>query len=48
MTAIDEVKARLDIVETVTRYVPALKRSGRTWKAPCTAAIRLIPQIRHA
>ncbi len=35
MSAIDDVKARLDIVETVTRYVPALKRSGRTWKAPC-------------
>lgn len=35
MSAIDDVKARLDIVETVGRYVPALKRGGRTWKAPC-------------
>ena len=35
MSDIDEVKARLDIVETVTRYVPALKRSGRTFKANC-------------
>ena len=35
MSDIDEVKGRLDIVETVTRYVPALKRSGRTFKANC-------------
>ncbi len=35
MSAIDDVKARLDIVETVSRYVPALKRGGRTFKAAC-------------
>ena len=35
MSAIDDVKARLDIVETVGRYVPELKRSGRTFKAAC-------------
>ncbi len=31
---IDEIKARLDIVETVGQYVP-LKRSGRSYKALC-------------
>ena len=35
MDEIEEVKARLDIVETVGSYVPNLKRSGRTWKANC-------------
>ena len=35
MSTIDEVKSRLDIVETVGNYVPNLKRSGRTWKANC-------------
>ena len=35
MSTIDDVKARLDIVETVTAYVPGLKKSGRTWKANC-------------
>ena len=35
MSTIEEVKARLDIVETVGSYVPNLKRSGRTWKANC-------------
>ncbi len=35
MSTIEEVKARLDIVETVGNYVPNLKRSGRTWKANC-------------
>ena len=35
MNNIEEVKARLDIVETVGSYVPNLKRSGRTWKANC-------------
>ena len=35
MATIEDVKAQLDIVETVRGYVPALKRSGRTWKAPC-------------
>ncbi len=35
MGTIDDVKAGLDIVEIVQGYVPALKRSGRSWKAPC-------------
>ena len=35
MSTIEEVKSRLDIVETVGNYVPNLKRSGRTWKANC-------------
>ena len=35
MSTIEDVKARLDIVETVGSYVPNLKRSGRTWKANC-------------
>ena len=35
MSTIDDVKARLDIVETVSGYVPALKRAGRTYKAVC-------------
>ncbi len=35
MSTIDEVKARLDIVETVGRYVPDLKKAGRTYKALC-------------
>ena len=35
MTTIENVKTRLDIVETVGSYVPNLKRSGRSWKANC-------------
>ena len=35
MSTIEDVKARLDIVDTVGGYVPNLKRSGRTWKANC-------------
>ena len=35
MTTIEDVKTRLDIVETVGSYVPNLKRSGRSWKANC-------------
>ena len=35
MSTIDEVKARLDIVETVAAYVPTLKKSGRSYKALC-------------
>ena len=35
MSTIDEVKARLDIVETVRAYAPDLKKAGRTWKARC-------------
>jgi len=35
VSSIDDVKAALDIVETVRGYVPALARSGRSFKAPC-------------
>ncbi len=35
MTTIDDVKARLDIVDVVGGYVPELKKSGRTFKACC-------------
>lgn len=35
MTTIDDVKSRLDIVDVVSSYVPELKKSGRTFKAPC-------------
>ncbi len=35
MSTIDDVKARLDIVETVRAYAPDLKKTGRTWKARC-------------
>ncbi|MBK8134969.1 MAG: DNA primase [Chloroflexi bacterium] len=34
MSVADEIKARLDIVNYVTQYVP-LKKAGRTYKAPC-------------
>lgn len=34
MSAADEIKARLDIVNYVQQYVP-LKKAGRTYKAPC-------------
>jgi DNA primase catalytic core len=34
MSVADEIKARLDIVDYVGRFVP-LKRAGRTWKACC-------------
>ena len=35
MSVITEVKSRLDLVETISRYVPGLRRRGRTWKALC-------------
>ena len=35
MSSIDDVKARLDIVDVVGGYVSDLKKSGRTWKARC-------------
>ena len=35
MSTIDEVKARLDIVDTVSGYVSDLKKSGRAYKALC-------------
>ena len=34
MTAVDDIKAKLDIVDVVSSYV-ALKKAGRTFKAPC-------------
>lgn len=34
MAVTDEIKARLDIVDYIQKYVP-LKRGGRTWKAAC-------------
>ena len=35
MSTIDEVKNRLDLVDTVSSYVPELKQTGRNWKARC-------------
>ena len=35
MSTIDEVKHRLDLIETVSSYVPELKQQGRSWKARC-------------
>jgi DNA primase len=34
MSVVDEIKAKLDIVDYIQRTVP-LKKAGRTWKAPC-------------
>ncbi len=34
MSVADEIKARIDIVDYVQKFVP-LKRAGKTWKAPC-------------
>ena len=35
MSVVDEIKARLDIVEVISGYLPSLKKAGRTYKAPC-------------
>lgn len=32
---IELIREKLDIVEIVREYVPALRRAGRNWKAPC-------------
>jgi len=32
---VDAIRERVDIVELVREYVPALKKAGRTWKACC-------------
>ncbi|MBZ0308901.1 MAG: hypothetical protein K8I82_22730, partial [Anaerolineae bacterium] len=34
MSAVDDVKARLDIIEVVSGYAP-LKKAGRNYKANC-------------
>lgn len=34
MSVADEIKARIDIVDYIQKFVP-LKRAGKTWKAPC-------------
>ena len=35
MVLADDIKARLDIVDVVSQYVPDLKHSGRNWVARC-------------
>jgi DNA primase len=35
MGVVDEIKDRLDIVETITPYVPSLKKAGRNFKGLC-------------
>ncbi len=35
MALSDDIKARLDIVDVVSQYVPDLKHSGRNWVARC-------------
>ena len=33
--AIDSIREKLDIVDVVKDYVPALRKAGRNYKAPC-------------
>ena len=35
MSTIDDIRARLDIVDVVADYVPELKRSGKNYHARC-------------
>ncbi len=35
MSAADEIKSRLDIVDFISGYVPSLKRAGKTYKGLC-------------
>lgn len=35
MSAVEEIKSRLDIVEFINAYVPSLKRAGKTYKGLC-------------
>ena len=35
MTAVDDIRARLDIVDVVAGYVPDLRRGGKNFKARC-------------
>ena len=35
MSTVDDIRARLDIVDVVSGYVPELKRSGASYKARC-------------
>ena len=35
MSTTDDIKARIDIVSYVQRFVPALKKAGRNYKACC-------------
>ena len=35
MAVSDDIKARLDIVDVVSKYVPDLKQAGRSFKARC-------------
>ena len=35
MGAPEEIKAKIDIVDLISEYIPELKRSGRNFNAPC-------------
>jgi len=35
MTTIEEIKNRLDLLETIESYIPELKQAGQNWKACC-------------
>ena len=35
MTVVDDIKDRLKVEDVISSYVPELKKSGRTFKAPC-------------